>query len=59
LPDTRGHHQDVHTRDILGEEIVTLSKVKVKCTFQSKLLYLVMHKAIAYKIYNMKFTELN
>jgi hypothetical protein len=56
LADTCSHLQGVHTKVMFSEEYVTLCKVKVNCTLQSKLQYLRMQEAIMHEIYNIKYT---
>jgi len=58
LVDVPNHHQVMHIRVTLSSEY-TLSKVRVKCTFQNILQYIHTQFLVTYKIHNVKYLQLN
>ena len=52
--ETRSHHQGKYTKFVVSCEYITWSQVEIKCTFQSKLLYICMLCAIKYEVSKIK-----
>jgi len=60
LADVPNHHQAMHIRVTLSSEyIVTVSKVRVKCTFQNILQYIHTQLSVMYRINNVKYLQLS